>query len=344
MLYREPEAMKACIVGLGAMGGFFAHRLIEGGREVSAVARGATLAAVREHGLRLTDAAAQGNTARVRAVPLRVSDTPSELGPQDVVIVTLKTTALQDLPALIAPLLGADTCVISAMNGVPWWFFAGLQEPWRGLPLRAADPTGQLAQAIDARRVVGAVLHMSASCPAPGQVRQAFGERIILGEPGGAPSARLDALIEWFSVPGLQIERSARIEEAIWLKLWGNLTMNPVSALTGATMDRILDDPLLRRFISDAMREAAAIGDRIGLPISMTPDERNALTRKLGAVRTSMLQDVDAGRPIELDALVATVREIAQHVQVDTPAIDALLGLSRLFDAVRLERLSRART
>jgi 2-dehydropantoate 2-reductase len=147
---------------------------------------------------------------------------------------------------------------------------------------------------------------------------------------------------EFFTVPGLQIEATARIEEALWLKLWGNLTMNPVSALTGATMDRILDDPLLNQFVCDAMREAAAIGERIGVPITMTPDARNAITRKLGAVRTSMLQDVDAKRPIELDALVATVHEIAQRVQVQTPSINALLGLTRLFDAVRTERIAAA--
>jgi 2-dehydropantoate 2-reductase len=171
-------------------------------------------------------------------------------------------------------------------------------------------------------------------------VHQAFGERIILGEPGGLDAARRASVVDFFTVPGLQIEATARIEEALWLKLWGNLTMNPVSALTGATMDRILDDPLLNGFVRDAMREAAAIGERIGVPITMTPEARNAITRKLGAVRTSMLQDVDAGRPIELDALVATVHEIAQRVQVDTPAINALLGLTRLFDAVRTERIT----
>lgn len=332
--------MKACIVGLGAIGGFIAHRLSQAGRDVCAVARGDTLAAVRAQGLMLLDAPAPGHTPVARTVSLPVSDRAADLGPQDLVIVTLKTTALAQLPALIAPLLGPRTAVLWAMNGVPWWFFQGLQPPWRGLSLQAADPGGHLAQAIEARRVVGAVVHMSASCPAPGQVRQAFGERIILGEPGGADTPRLKALIDWFSVPGLQIERSERIEEAIWLKLWGNLTMNPVSALTGATMDRILDDPLLRRFVSDAMREAASVGERIGLPMGMSPEERHAITRKLGAVRTSMLQDVDANRPIELDALVGTVHEIARQVQVDTPAIDALLGLTRLFDAVRQERLA----
>jgi 2-dehydropantoate 2-reductase len=339
--------MKACVIGLGAIGGFVAHRLIEGGRDVCALARGATLAAVRTQGLRLRDAPAAGRAADEcatdeRPVPIAASDDPSALGIQDLVIVTLKTTALADLPALIAPLLGPHTLVVSMMNGVPWWFFEGLPEPWRGMPLRSADPQGLLAAAIAPQRVVGAVVHMSAACPAPGRVHQAFGERIILGEPGGVDAARRASVAEFFTVPGLQIEATARIEEALWLKLWGNLTMNPVSALTGATMDRILDDPLLNQFVCDAMREAAAIGERIGVPITMTPDARNAITRKLGAVRTSMLQDVDAKRPIELDALVATVHEIAQRVQVQTPSINALLGLTRLFDAVRTERIAAA--
>lgn len=327
--------MKVCIVGVGAIGGFLAHRLIEGGREVSAIARGATLAAVREHGLRLGSAQAAQSE---RAVPLRASADPRELGVQDLVVLTLKTTALSALPELIGPLLGPQTIVLSAMNGVPWWFFDGLGESVRGIRLTATDPQGRLAAAIEASRVMGCVVHMSASCPEPGRVRQAFGERFILGEPGGAASARLAQVGTLLDVPGLQVETTDRIEEAIWMKLWGNMTMNPVSALTGATMDRILDDPLVRRFVSDAMREAAVIGELIGLPITMTPDERHAITRKLGAVRTSMLQDVEAHRPIELDALVAAVSEMGRAVKVDTPNIDALLGLTRLFDTVRTER------
>jgi len=324
--------MKACIVGLGAIGGFLAHRLAEAGQPVSALARGATLEAVRRRGLVLHDVA---DPDRPRSVPIAVSDSPQALGPQDLVVLAVKTTALGTIPATIAPLLGPDTVVLSAMNGVPWWFFHGLGERWRGVRLHATDPLGELHAAIPCERVVGCVVHMSASCPEPGVVRQAFGERFIVGEPGGGTTPRLIAIADLLRAGRLQVETSARIELDVWLKLWGNMTMNPVSALTGATLDRILDDPLLRRFVSDAMAEAGAIGDALGLPIAMTPEERHAITRSLGAVRTSMLQDVDAGRPLELDALIGAVSEMARLVGVDTPYVDALLGLTRLFAQTR---------
>ena len=324
--------MKTCIVGLGAIGGFVAHRLVEGGQPVSALARGATLAAVRRNGLVLRDAA---DPERGRAVSIAASDSPAELGPQDLVVLAVKTTALPSIPASIAPLLGPDTVVLSAMNGVPWWFFHGLGERWQGTRLEATDADGSLSHAVPPARVVGCVVHMSASMPEPGVVRHAFGDRFIVGEPGGGATPRLAAVADLLRAARLQVEVSPRIELDVWLKLWGNMTMNPVSALTGATMDRILDDPLLRRFVSDAMVEARAIGDALGLPIAMTPEERHVITRKLGAVRTSMLQDVDAGRPIELDALIGSVSEMGRLVGVDTPNIDALLGLTRLFGRVR---------
>jgi 2-dehydropantoate 2-reductase len=324
--------MKTCIVGLGAIGGFIAHRLAEGGQPVSALARGATLEAVRRRGLVLHDAA---DPERPRAVPIEVSDSPQALGPQDLVVLAVKTTALGAMPATIAPLLGPDTVVLSAMNGVPWWFFHGLGERWRNVRLHATDPLGELHAAIPCERVVGCVVHMSASCPEPGTVRQAFGDRFIVGEPGGGATPRLAAIADLLRAGRLQVETSQRIELDVWIKLWGNMTMNPVSALTGATLDRILDDALVRRFVSDAMAEAAAIGDALGLPVPMTPEERHAITRALGAVRTSMLQDVDSGRPLELDALVGAVSEMGRLVGVDTPYVDALLGLTRLLAQTR---------
>jgi 2-dehydropantoate 2-reductase len=221
------------------------------------------------------------------------------------------------------------------MNGVPWWFFHGLGERWRDTRLDATDPGGLLAAAIPPERVVGCVVHMSASTPEPGVVRQAAGDRFIVGEPGGAATPRLAAIADLLSRGRLQVETSPRIELDVWMKLWGNATMNPVSALTGATMDRILDDPLVRGFVSGAMAEASRIGSVLGLPISMTPEERHAVTRKLGAVRTSMLQDVDAGRPIELDALAGAVCEMGRLTGVETPNFDALLGLTRLFARTR---------
>jgi 2-dehydropantoate 2-reductase len=317
--------MKFCVFGLGAIGGFVAARLALAGQPVSALARGATLAAVREHGLRLFS---QGSEQAVR---IEVSDSPAKLAGADVVVLAVKTTALPVVARTIAPMLGPDTVVLSAMNGVPWWFFHGLGERWRNTRLAATDPDGALVGAIAPDRVLGCVVHMAASCPQPGVVRHAFGDRFIVGEPGGASTPRLAAVAAALSAAGLQVEIDPRIELAVWLKLWGNMTMNPLSAVTGVTMDRILDDPQLYRFVCTAMTEAAAIGEHFGLPITMTPDERNVVTRKLGAVKTSMLQDVEAGRPIELDALVGSVAEMARLAGVAAPSIDALLGLARVF-------------
>jgi len=328
--------MKICIIGLGSIGGYLAIRLAQAGLDVCAVARGATLQSVQQHGLLLSHVDAP---EQLSSVPLTVSDSPAQLGPQDLVIVALKTTALDALPALIGPLLGPQTRVMWAMNGVPYWLMKGLDARWRDIRLEATDPGGRLEAAIDPGRIIACVAHMAASCPKPGHVVQAFGDRFIIGEPGGAQTERLAAVTQALSVPGVGLEVSDAIEEAIWLKLWGNMTMNPVSALTGATLDRILDEPMVRRFVSAAMLEATAIGDRIGLSVGMTPEDRHAITRKLGAVRTSMLQDVQAGRAIELDALTASVSELGLRIGIETPNIDALLGMTRLFDAIRTQRL-----
>lgn len=338
--------MKVCVVGLGAVGGFMAHRLVEGGQAVSALARGATLEAVRRHGLRLSEApheagtqtpqarrASQKAAARPspRAVPVNVQEDPRALGPQDYVILAVKTTALAEAAKGLAPLLHEDTVIVSAMNGVPWWFFSGLDPQWQSVRLVSTDPEGRLATLLPAKRVIGCVLHMAASLIEPGWVQHGFGQRFILGEPGGVHTARLQWLADTFRHADLDVEVTPQIEEEVWLKLWGNMTMNPISAFTGATMDQVLAEPGVLRFMSAAMLEATAIGARFGLPIRMSPEERHEVTRKLGALRTSMLQDVQAGRPLEIDALVGAVAEMAEVAQVDAPNIQALLGFVRLF-------------
>lgn len=325
--------MKVCILGLGAVGGLLAARIAGRGEQpVSAVARGATLEAVRRHGLRLIER--DGDRERSTTVALRVSDRPADLGVQDLVVLTVKTTALRAVAREIAPLLGPETVVLSAMNGVPWWFFHGLEGPLARLHLDSVDPGGAIGAAIAPARVLGAVTHLSASVVEPGVVRHGFGERLIVGEPEGPRSARSDAVAALFARAGFEVEVSERIQREVWLKLWGNMTVNPISAITGATADRILDDPLVRAFMSSAMLEAARIGEAIGLPVDMTPEARHAVTRKLGAFRTSMLQDVEAHRPIELDALVGAVSEMGRLTGVPTPNVDALLGLTRQFARV----------
>jgi 2-dehydropantoate 2-reductase len=220
--------------------------------------------------------------------------------------------------------------VMTAMNGVPWWFFDGFGGEHAGMRLEAVDPHGTVAAAIASRHVIGCVVHATCSTPEPGLVRHGFGRGLILGEPSGGASDRLTALVEALCAAGFEARASQQIQKDIWYKLWGNMTMNPVSALTGATCDRILDDPLVRGFILQCMDEARRIGERIGCPITESGADRNAVTRKLGAFKTSMLQDVEAGRAIELDALVTVVQQIGARIGVATPGIDALLGLTRL--------------
>jgi len=318
-----------CIYGLGAVGGLLAARLARSGVVVNAVARGATLSAVRAHGLVLRETV-QGQPVTSHHA-IRVTDRPADLGVQDIVVVAVKTTGLADVAAAIAPLMGARTTVLSAMNGVPWWFFHGMAPALASLTLASVDRGGAISRAIPPERVIGCVTHLSATSPAAGVVQHVAGQRLIVGEPGGgADSARSQHLIRLLRSGGFDVEPAESIQREIWFKLWGNMTVNPVSALTGATGDRILDDDFVRAFMSRCMSEAAAIGERIGLPIDADPEQRHAMTRQLGAFRTSMLQDAESGKPLELDALVAVVVEIAQQLQIATPEINTLLGLARL--------------
>jgi 2-dehydropantoate 2-reductase len=321
--------MKVCIIGAGAIGGFIGARLASAGRaEVSALARNATLQALREHGWRLR----QGG--ELLSAPLHAaSESAAELGPQDLVVIAVKGPALSVVARGIAPLLGKDTRVLPAMNGVPWWFCQGQAGVGDG-PLASVDPGGTIAAAIALERVIGCVVHIAASSPQPGLVQHGFGQALIVGEAAGGRSQSVQAVADLLAHAGFELTHSADVRRDIWFKLWGNLTMNPVSAITGATVDRVLADPLVRAFCTAAMNEAALVGARIGCPIEQTPEDRHAITTRLGAFKTSMLQDVEAGRAIELDGIVAVVREIAQRVGVATPNIDALLGLARLFGRV----------
>ena len=321
--------MKVCIYGAGAIGGYIGAQLAASECEVSAVARGATLEALREHGIRLQlkDALV---TAKVRA-----AHDPRELGPQDPVVIAVKTTALVEVAARIQPLLGSGTIVLPAMNGVPWWFFNGFGGSYEGMRIESVDPGGAIGEAIPARHVLGCVVHASCSVSAPGIVRHGAGNRLIVGEPDGKQSERVRDLVAQLVRAGFDATTSNCIQADVWYKLWGNMTMNPVSAITGATCDRILDDPLVSGFCLAIMREAAAIGAKIGCPISQSGEDRNAVTRQLGAFKTSMLRDVEAGRPVELDALVSAVREIGEKTGTATPNIDALLGLARLHARTR---------
>jgi 2-dehydropantoate 2-reductase len=316
--------VKICIFGAGAVGGFIGGRLARAGVPVAAIARGEAARALRVHGFRLREGDVESSA------PVRVASDPDELGPQDVVVVAVKGPSLASVAARIGPLLGRETVVVTAMNGVPWWFFEGFGGALCGTRLRSIDPDGRIAAAIPAHHVVGCVVHASCATPEPGVVRHVIGDELIVGEPGGASTPRVERLAALLVTAGFRTSVSTSIQTAIWYKLWGNMTTNPVSALTGATTDRILEDPLVNRFCLMVMREAAAIGAAIGCPVAQSGEDRNAITRKLGAFKTSMLQDVEAKRPVEIDALLAAPREIGERVGIATPSIDALLGLSRL--------------
>lgn len=316
--------MKVCIYGAGAIGGWIGVKLAQAGCELSVVARGATLEAIQQHGLRLEE------NGQATSVAARASASPAELGEQDLVVVAVKAPAMADVALAIGPLLGPRTVVLTAMNGVPWWFFEGFGGRLAGTRLKAVDPEGVIASAIPPRHIVGCVVHASCSLKSPGFVQRHFGNKLILGEPSGEKSARVRDLAALLEKGGHEVVVSEQIQKDAWYKLWGNMTVNPVSAFTGATTDLILRDELVLGFISSVMLEAREIGARIGIPIDQLPEDRHQVTRKLGAFKTSMLQDVEAGKPVEIDALVTVVRELGQLTGVPTPYTDVLLGLSRL--------------
>ncbi|MDB5849606.1 MAG: 2-dehydropantoate 2-reductase [Rhodoferax sp.] len=320
---------RVCIYGAGAIGGWIGARLAAAGCQVSVVARGATLQALQTDGLRL-----QAGDA-TSAVPVQASNDPATLGVQDLVVVAVKAPALADVARQIGPLVGPDTIVLTAMNGVPWWFLQGFGGDYAGRALQAVDATGDIARAIPAANVIGCVVHASCALNGPGFVRHHFGNKLILGEPSGKVTPRVQALAALLERAGFEAPISDQIQKDTWFKLWGNMTVNPISAFTGATTDLILDDALVRGFVSSVMLEAKEIGARLGIAIDQQPEDRHAVTRKLGAFKTSMLQDVEAHKPVELDALVSVVRELGAMTGVATPFTDALLGLSRLHARVR---------
>jgi 2-dehydropantoate 2-reductase len=318
-----------CIVGAGAIGGFVGAKLAAAGQvKLSALARGATLQALREHGFRMNSA--QGLVQG----PVQASDSAAALGAQDLVVIAVKGPALPEVAQSIAPLLAPHTIVMPAMNGVPWWFCQGL--PGLGdVPLQSVDPGGVVSRSIPLAHVLGCVVHASTSTPAPGVVQHKMGRGLIIGEPQGGRSARAQAVVDLMAQAGFDATHSDRVRYDIWYKLWGNMTMNPITAITGATVDKVLADPLLRNFCTQAMAEAAALGVKLGCEITQSPEDRHLITAKLGAFKTSMLQDVEAGRALELDALVTVVHEIARRLGHPTPNVDVLLGLSRIFGRMK---------
>ena len=312
--------MKICVYGAGAVGGLMAAWLARAGHEVSVVARGAALDAIRRDGLRVRS---KGATESFR---IRAESDPAGLGPQDYVLVTVKAQSLGAVADGIAPLLGKDTSIVTAMNGVPWWFFHGLQKDGR---LESLDPGGKLARAMPAERIVGCVIHLAASTPEPGVVSHNMGTKLIVGEPGGRNTARTRRIAEALSGAGFEVVASDSIEKDFWVKLLGNVSFNPVSALTVSTADRLIEDREVKSYMVEIMREVLAIGRAVGVDADIDPEARIDMARVLGRFKTSMLQDLEAGKPLEIDGLLAGTLEIARKAGVRAPFTESLYGLIR---------------
>jgi 2-dehydropantoate 2-reductase len=317
--------MKICIYGAGAVGGLMAAWLARAGHDVCVVARGATLDAIRREGLRVRTLA----TGELLVTRPAAEREPERLGVQDCVIVAVKGQSLAEVAASIAALLGPATTVVTAMNGVPWWFFDRLAYGKGKLHLESLDPERRLSRAMPTERIVGCVVHLAASTPEPGLVSHNHGTRLILGEPGGRDSGRLKTVADTLEHAGFEIVRSDFIEKDFWVKLLGNVSFNPVSALTLSTADRLIDDRYVKDYMVAIMREVLAIGRAVGVDADIDPEARIDMARSLGKFKTSMLQDLEAGKTLEVDGLLAGTLEIARTAGVPAPFTESLMGLIR---------------
>lgn len=314
--------MRIAIFGAGVVGGFLAARLAEAG--AVAVARGASLAAIEANGITLVEAGSS------RTVRVPVTGDPRSLGRQDLVVLTLKAHSLPSAAPDIAALCGPNTVLVAAQNGLPWWYFYREGGPLEGERIRAVDADGSLYARLDPARVLGCVVQIAATSPEPGVIRHQFGNRFVIGEPDGTLSERLRDVAEVLTGAGLQAPTTTAIRREIWQKLWGNIAFNPLSVLTGAGMDRLIGDPGTRRIASAIMDEAERVAHRLGIRFDETRDARIDRLAPLGGYKTSMLQDVEAGRPVELAALCEAVMEIAGRFEIPTPTLKIVATLATL--------------
>jgi len=315
--------MRIAIFGAGAMGGFLGVRLHQAGAEVTFIARGAHLAAMRDRGVTLREG---GESVTVRP---RCTDNPAEAGPQDYVFVTLKAHSLPAAAPQIVPLLGTDTALVTGINGVPYWYFHGLDGPYRDRTVESVDPGGVLFQTLHPARVIGSVLYPAAEVVEPGVIEHSYGDRVSLGEPDGSRSARIEALSRLMIQAGLKSPVRPRIRDEIWVKLWGNLAFNPLSALTGSTLERLAGRSDLRAVARAMMVEAQVVAEALGVRFPIDVDKRIQGAQEVGAHKTSMLQDLERGRPLEIDALLGAVVELGQLVGKPMPTCEGVLALVR---------------
>jgi 2-dehydropantoate 2-reductase len=315
--------MKICIYGAGAIGGLIAAWLARSGHDVSVVARGAHLEAIRRHGLKVRDR----ESGEVKAFAMRADADPAALGAQDYVIVAVKGQSLTDVSRHIGKLLHEDTSIVTAMNGVPWWFFDRLDFGGGRARLESLDPDGALARSMPTGRIVGCVVHLAASTPEPGLISHNMGRKLILGEPGGKNGPRTARIAAALNKAGFEAVASPSIEKDFWVKLLGNVSFNPVSALTMSTADRLIADAEVKAYMVEIMREVLAIGRAVGVDADIDPEARIDMARNLGKFKTSMLQDLEAGKSLEIDGLLAGTLEIARKAGVRAPYTESLFGL-----------------
>jgi 2-dehydropantoate 2-reductase len=315
---------KICVFGAGAIGGYVGGRLaMKGEADVSLVARGAHLTAMKAKGLILKQA---GET---HVLHPRVTDQPSELGPQDFIVLTLKAHGLAGVIDQLTPLIGPDTAILFAQNGIPWWYFHGVEGPLAGTRLESVDPGGEIWRRIGPERALGCVVWQAAEIEAPGVIAHQYGDRMPIGEPTGEKTERAMRLSRLLTSAGIKSPVRPELRNEIWLKLWGNLSFNPVSVLTGGTLLDLATDPGTRRVIATMMAEARAVGEALGVTFAVGSEERMDMAAKVGAHRTSMLQDVEAGRPTELESLLGVVIELAGLVKIDTPSLQMIYDLCK---------------
>ncbi|MCY4333731.1 MAG: 2-dehydropantoate 2-reductase [Litoreibacter sp.] len=316
--------MKICIFGAGAIGGYMGAKLAQAGADVSLVARGPHLAAMKENGLRLIEETGE-TTVKVTA-----SDKADDLGPQDYVVVTLKAHSVPSVVPHMQPLIGENTTIVSGVNGVPWWYFHKTGTDLEGTRLASVDPGNAQWDGFGPDRVLGCVVYPAAEVIEPGVVKHIEGNRFSLGEPDGSKSDRALALSKALSAAGLKAPVRPKIRDEIWVKLWGNLSFNPISALTHATLDVLCTDPGTREVARNMMLEAQEIAEKLGVKFPIDVDRRIKGGAEVGAHRTSMLQDLDQQRPMEIDALVGSVQELGRITDTPTPTIDTVLALVSL--------------
>jgi 2-dehydropantoate 2-reductase len=315
--------MKIAVFGAGAIGGYLAVKLHQAGAEVSVIARGPHLAAIRENGLSLES---EGTTTTVN---LFCTDEPQTAGPQDYVFVTLKATGLAPAATQIASLMGPDTALVTGINGIPYWYFYGIDSPWRDRPIESVDPGGKLWDVLPPRQAIGCIVYPAAEVVRPGHIEHTYGNRFTLGEPDGSKSSRVEALSQMLAKAGLKAPVRKNIRDEIWVKLWGNLAFNPMSALTSSTLDRLAFTPDLRATARAMMVEAAQVAEALGIRFPIDVEKRIDGAGEVGAHKTSMLQDLERGRPMEIDALLGAVVELGELTGHETPLCRAVLALLR---------------